>query len=120
MPNMTQTPESGAESATRTEQPRHDERASRLSQTLAWVGIIAGVVFVVAVVFYSGLLLGWSSESYGGHFGRPANHMTPGGMSGSCPMMSPGGMMGPGGMGLGETMGPSPAPPATAPSAPPR
>jgi hypothetical protein len=106
MPNMTQTP-------TPTEQPRHDERASRLSQALAWVGIIAGTVFVVAVVFFSGLLLGWSSEGSGGYFGRHANHMTPGGMSNSCPMMNSGKMMEP-----GETMGPRPAPGPTAPGEP--
>jgi hypothetical protein len=104
--DMTQTP-------TSTEQPHHEERASLLSQALAWVGIIAGVVFVVAVVFFSGLLLGWSSEGYGGHFGRPANHMTPGGMSNSCPMMGSGKMMGPSG-----TTSPSSAPGTTAPSAP--
>jgi len=57
--NMTQTPESGAEPTTVTEQPRHDrsDGPSRLSQLLAWTGIIAGVVFVVAVIFFSGLFL---------------------------------------------------------------
>lgn len=110
MPNMTQTPASSTvEPPTLTEPSRHDERASRLSQALAWVGIIAGVVFVAAVVFYSGLLLGWSSDGYGGHFGRPANHTVPGGKSGSCPMMGSGDMV-PGGK-----MGPSPAPPTAAP-----
>jgi len=64
---------------------------------MAWVGIVAGVVFVVAVVFFSGFLLGWSS---GGGDGRCAGEMGPGGMTGQCPMM------GPGGMGAGEMMGP--------------
>jgi hypothetical protein len=115
---MTETPELRAEPATRVEQLRHDAPASRLGQALAWVGIIAGIVFVVAVVFFSGVLLGWSSQGYGGHFGRFANHMTPGGMPNSCPMMSPGGMMGPGPMGPGKTMGPSPAPATPAPGVP--
>jgi len=50
--NMTQPPESKAEPTTVTGQPRYDDRydrPSRLSQVLAWVGIIAGVVFVVSL-----------------------------------------------------------------------
>ena len=36
----------------------------------AWVVIVAGVVFVVAVIFFSGLFLGWSSGAhYGWHRG---------------------------------------------------
>jgi hypothetical protein len=31
---------------------------SLLSQVLAWVGIVAGVVFIVAVIFFSGFFLG--------------------------------------------------------------
>lgn len=65
---------------------------------MAWVSIVAGVVFVVAVVFFCGFLLGWSS---GGGDGRCAGEMGPGGMTGQCPMMGPGGMMG-----AGEMMGP--------------
>jgi hypothetical protein len=35
-----------------------------------WVGIVAGVVFIVAVVFFSGFFLGRHSGSPGyGHFG---------------------------------------------------
>jgi len=84
--NMTQTPESGAEPTTVTEQPRHDrsDGPSRLSQLLAWTGIIAGVVFVVAVIFFSGLFLGLSSDDHdGGHQGYH------GGRDGTCPMMDP-------------------------------
>jgi hypothetical protein len=33
----------------------------------AWVGIVAGVVFIVAVIFFSGFILG--SHSGGGHRG---------------------------------------------------
>jgi hypothetical protein len=119
MPNMTQTPESRAEPTTVTEQPRHDdrsERPSRLAQALAWVGIIAGVVFVVAVIFFSGLVLGWSS---GGHSGW--HHGYFGGRDDTCPMMGHGGMMGPGGMspggmGPGGPMGPQHTPTTTAPT----
>jgi len=37
---------------------------SRLTAVAAWVGIVAGVVFIVAVVFFSGFFLGAHS---GGH-----------------------------------------------------
>ncbi len=47
--------------------PRYDDRPNRLKQALAWVGIVAGVVFVVAVIFFSGFFLSWSS---GGHRGK--------------------------------------------------
>ena len=36
--------------------PRH--RPSRLNQVAAWVGIVAGVVFIVAVVFGTGFMVG--------------------------------------------------------------
>ena len=37
----------------------------------AWVGIVAGVVFIVAVIFFSGFILGAHS---GGHRGGPGGH----------------------------------------------
>ena len=43
---MTETPESPS-----------TQRASRLSQAAAWVGIVAGVVFIVGAVFFSGFFL---------------------------------------------------------------
>jgi hypothetical protein len=47
-----------------------DRGPSRVLQVLAWVGIVAGVVFIVAVVFFSGFLLGRHAGSPGyGHFG---------------------------------------------------
>lgn len=55
-----------------------------LNRALAWVGIVAGAVFVVAVVFLSGFFLSWSSGGHGnGHHMGPASmsccdHMTPG------------------------------------------
>jgi hypothetical protein len=42
-------------------------KPSRLTQVAAWVGIVAGVVFIVAVIFFSGFTLG--RHSGGGHFG---------------------------------------------------
>src|SRR5690349_14697187 len=41
-------------------------RSGRLNAVAAWVGIVAGVVFIVAVVFFSGFFLGAHS---GGHRG---------------------------------------------------
>ena len=41
-------------------------RQGRLNAVAAWVGIVAGVVFIVAVIFFSGFFLGAHS---GGHRG---------------------------------------------------
>jgi hypothetical protein len=122
---MTETPESRttldpvAGTPSTTERPYTDDRYSRpnrLSQALAWVGIVAGVVFVVAVVFFSGFFIGRSS---GGHYGGHRGHY-------QCGQMSPGQMMGPGMIGpgqmgpgqLGPGMGPNPSPPTSAPGMP--
>ena len=75
--------------------PRLDDRygaPSRLGQVAAWVVIVAGVVFVVSAIFFSGLFLGWSS---GSHYGWLRGYY--GGRESTCPMMGPGEMMGPGG-----------------------
>jgi len=80
------------------------------------VVIVAGVVFVVAVIFFSGFFLGWSSgDHYGWNRGYGGWHRGyGGGPPGTCPMMGPGGMMGPSGMGPGGTMGPQQSPTTTA------
>lgn len=53
--------------------PTYDEprRRSRLTSAAAWVGVIAGVVFIVAVIFFSGFILGAHS---GGHRGGGGHH----------------------------------------------
>ena len=51
------------------ESPRH----SRLNAVAAWVGIVAGVVFIVAVIFFSGFFLGAHS---GGHRAVSYTHLT--------------------------------------------
>ena len=104
--NMTETPESRTA-------PRYDDdrygRPNRLNQVLAWVGIVAGVVFVVAVVFFSGFFIGRSTgHHYGGHHGYWQHGQ----------MTGPGGMMGPGQTGPSGPMGPQPSPTTTAPSTP--
>ncbi|WP_101951533.1 hypothetical protein [Mycobacterium sp. 3519A] len=42
-------------------------RHGRLTAVAAWVGIVAGVVFIVAVIFFSGFFLG--AHTGGGHRG---------------------------------------------------
>ena len=108
-------PEPRAEPTTVTGPPRYDgryDRPSRLGQVLAWVGIIAGVVFVVAVIFFSGFFLSWSSGDHDNWYRGYG-----GGRAGTCPMMGPGGMIVPGGMGPRGPMGPQQSP-TTTPSTP--
>jgi hypothetical protein len=98
-----------------TEQPGYGDRhdgPSRVSQVLAWTLIVAGVVFVVAVIFFSGLFFGWSS---GGPYGWRRGY--DGGRD--CPMMGTGGMVGPGGMmGPGGPMRPQQTPTPQTPTTP--
>ncbi|MCH9728548.1 MAG: hypothetical protein K0U84_02500 [Actinomycetia bacterium] len=142
---MTESPESPAQSAGDTPQPRttepllshekYDGRHSRLLQVAAWVGIVAGVLFIVAVIFFAGLLTGRSTGGYyDWHRGYHSGQMAPGkaphcGMMGSGGMMGPdGGMMGPDGgmMGPDGQMGPGrmgpgePSPTSPTPSPSPR
>jgi hypothetical protein len=39
-------------------------KPSRLNQALAWVGIVAGGLFVVGAVFFSGYFLNWSEHMH--------------------------------------------------------
>ena len=119
------TPESQTEAETGAprvvEPPRYRDdrydRPNRLNQILAWVGIVAGVVFIVAVIFFSGFFIG--RNSYGNFRGGyhqpgmmgpsqsgPYGQMWPG-------MMGPGGMMGPYGLWPGQQ-----PPTTTAPTTP--
>lgn len=99
-----------------------EHRDRRLHRALAWVGIIAGVVFIVAVVFFSGLMLGRASGYHGWHRGYHSQ-MGPG-PGGGCPMMrngsmtGPGSKMGPGGKMDPDDMGPGMMRPSAAPAAP--
>jgi hypothetical protein len=113
------------DSGVSTEQPRKSQhRPSRLNQALAWVGIVAGGLFIVAAIFFSGFFL--SSGLGGPHHGHMGSgtmaccsdmkadeHMKPGAMMGPDGMMEHGAMMGP-----GATMGPAPHSPATSPNIP--
>jgi hypothetical protein len=107
--------------ATPSEHPAYVEREprrSRLSLVAAWVGIVAGVVFVVAVIFFSGFILGaHSGGHHGGHRGGGDRDFAIIHRGGPPPMFP----MGPGGPGGGfERQGPPQpqAPSSTAPARP--
>jgi hypothetical protein len=92
-----------------------DDRPNRSNSILVWVGIVAGVVFIVAVVFFSGFFIGRSSSgNFRGGYHQPGmmwpTQTGPYGQTGPG-MMGPGGMMG--------TYGPWPGQPTTtAPTTP--
>jgi hypothetical protein len=68
---------------------REPRRGSRVTTAAAWVGIAAGVVFIVAVVFFSGFILGKASD--GGHRGGPGHRDRVMIHHGGPPVMGPGG-----------------------------
>lgn len=79
---------------------------SRLGQAAALVGIVAGVVFIVALVFFSGVFVGahglgryWTArEGQSRESVEPYCTMAPGDMMDPGDMAGPGGMMGPDGV----------------------
>lgn len=83
-----------------------------VNQILAWTGVAAAVVFIVAVVFFSGFFIGRSTGGDHDRYwdGRPDSGMMGPGMMG--PGMGPQpGMMGPGGQwDPGQPPTPSPTP----------
>ena len=96
---------------------REEPRRSKATLAAAWVGIVAGVVFIVAVIFFSGFILGAQSSGHRGGHGGPGGD---GGMAfihrgppppGMFPMM-PRGEFGPGpGFGPGGPRFEPPQPP---------
>ncbi|CAN5872753.1 hypothetical protein BH09ACT7_BH09ACT7_28470 [soil metagenome] len=111
---MTGTPESRTEPIV----AATERRPNRLNQIAAWVGIVAGVVFIVAAIFFSGFALGKHS---GGYFGRDHRGDEFGMYRDGGPRMGPG-QMGPGQTGPGGMMGPgqrqSPTPTPAVPNSP--
>lgn len=77
-------------------------KSSKLYQAAAWVVIVAGIVFIVAVVFFSGAAL-MDRDDHGWHRHHP---------HGKCQMHD--GPMGPG----GPPMAPPPAPTEGGPAGP--
>lgn len=109
-----------------TEQPKNSRpQPSRLNQALAWVGIVAGGLFVVGAVFFSGFFLSWSLSDPGHDHKGPAPmaccaDMKPGEQMKPGAMMAPGAQMKPGEMMPGGVMGPAQQSPTTTPSYTPR
>ncbi|MHA7655085.1 hypothetical protein ACX9NJ_06035 [Mycobacterium sp. ML2] len=89
---------------------RVEDRTPKVFKAAAWVAIVAGIVFIVAVIFFTGFRLGVAA----GHGGHQRHHHKHAGMmhrsglpnNGGAPAVSPG--TGP--------AGPSQVPPSVAPS----
>ena len=87
---------------------------NRLYQAVAWVAIVAGTIFIVGAVFFTGFALGrhsgtgggWHHHHQGGGDSQEFHHR---GGPGMMPGMGPWGPMGPGGPG-GPNAGPGFAP----------
>jgi hypothetical protein len=47
-----------------TAQPTSPHRQSRVNQALAWVGIVAGGLFIVAAIFFAGFFLNYSEHMH--------------------------------------------------------
>lgn len=113
---MTEKPEVSTESRAATPNtgstPRdqyNEHRPTPIYHALALVGIVAGAVFIVAVIFVSGVIAGRASGGYQGwHRGYQTGQTGPDGApDDGCLMWGPGGMMGPGGSVSGcQTRGP--------------
>ena len=125
MSETTSTPEPATHPvATAAPQPpayvESDRRRSRLTAVAAGVGIAAGVVFIVAVIFFTGFVLGAHAGGDRGHRGgdREFGVMHRGGP----PPMGPFGPMGPDPRGGMERPGPGFGPwgPGVAPPEPPQ
>jgi hypothetical protein len=74
-------------------------RTPRVFQFAAWVAIVAGIVFIVSVIFFSGYVLGKHSGHGGFHHGHHKHHAMmwhprhggPGGPGGGPGAIQPGG-----------------------------
>ncbi|WP_082943499.1 hypothetical protein [Mycobacterium sp. 1274761.0] len=77
------------------------EHGRRLTAVAAWVGIVAGTVFVVAVIFFSGFILGAHAGGHHGGHHRGGDGQVAVFHRGGPPMGGPHGGFGPGGPGFG-------------------
>jgi hypothetical protein len=83
---------------------RDEPRRSKVTAAAAWVGLVAGVVFIVAVIFFSGFVLGTHSGGHrglGGHKGDDGFAVIHRGPPPMFPMGPPGGFERPGSSGPG-------------------
>jgi len=85
--------------------PPHKHRPNRVYQAAAWVAIVAGVVFIVSAIFFTGFALGRNSgDGFGGHHrghGEMGSRSAP-----LMPGMRPDRPMGPGRSDMGPGMRP--------------
>lgn len=127
---MSETPETPIARASTSAVPASEapHRTPRVFQVAAWVAIVAGTVFVVAVVFFTGFVLGrhagghcgWHPHGHDKHRAAITHPRGPGGPGGG-PAAFPGGggpeMMRPGhGAGNGPARVPSSVSPSVTPS----
>jgi len=133
MSEPTTTPEPKAAPVATTTPPsqpayvEREPRRSRLTAVAAWVGIVAGVVFVVAVIFFSGFILGAHSGGHRGHEGGGDRDFAMTHRGGPPPLFEMGPMgpprferppFGPGGPGGPGSQEQPPSPPTSAPARP--
>jgi hypothetical protein len=123
MSETTSTPEPATRPVATTAPPQPayvepDRRRSRLTAVAAGVGIAAGVVFIVAVIFFTGFVLGAHSGGDRGHRGGGDREFGVMHRHGPPPM----GPMWPGPRGGAERPGPGfgPGGPGVAPPEPPQ
>ncbi len=95
-----------------------EHRTPKVFKAAAWVAIVAGIVFIVSVIFFTGFRLGLAAGHGGGHHRHHKHHPAmmhhsgfPG--NGGAPAVSPG--TGPGGPGqvpssVTPSVTPSPTP----------
>jgi len=62
-------------------------RPNAVYQALAWVGIVVGVLFIVAMIFVSGVVAGTAAGVGGWHHGYRSGPGWSDGDSDGCPMM---------------------------------
>jgi hypothetical protein len=90
-----------------------ERRPNRLNRALAWVGIAAGSLFIVATVFFSGFVLGQQGDGGGGmHHGQHRMMLKPFDRPDGP---GPGGPMGPDNGPRAERLTPPSAQPGTPP-----
>lgn len=90
-------------------EPARVDRPNRLYQAAAWVAIVAGVIFIVGAVFFTGFALGRHSGYDGGwrhHRGDGEQFERRGGPPMMPMPMMPAGPGAPGAPGMGPGMGP--------------
>lgn len=90
--------------------PPPEHRTPKVFKAAAWVAIVAGVVFIISVIFFTGFRLGMMSGGHG-HHGHHHKHHPAMMHRGGYPNGGPGAVNPGGGPG-----GPSQVPPSVAPS----